>query len=71
MRTRRVKRIAFIGLIVLFVGYGAGRLHQRDVVTSCIALAHSLDQLVSVYQEANTTMWESLGIMARQEQLDP
>ena len=71
MRYRRLKWIVLLSLVVLFIGYGAGRLHQRDVVTSCLALSHNLNQLVTVYQEANTTMWASLGIMARQEQTDP
>ena len=67
MRIRRLKWIALSGLIRTLIGYGAGRLHQRDVVTTCLSLAHNLDQLVSMYQEANTTMWKSLGIMARHE----
>ena len=67
MRHRRLKWIALSGLILTLTGYGAGRLHQRDLVTTCLTLTHSLNQLVSMYQEANTTMWKSLGIMARSE----
>ena len=67
MRTRRVKRIILMLLTSTLIGYGTGRLHQRDVVTTCLALTHNLDQLVSMYQTANTTMWESLGLMARHE----
>ena len=67
MRIRRLKWIALSGLILTLIGYGAGRLHQRDLVMTCLALTHNLDQLVSMYQEANTTMWKSLGIMARSE----
>jgi len=70
MRTRRVKRITLMFLVILLIGYGAGRLHQRDLTIACVSLSQSLDQLVTMYEAANTTMWESLGIMIRQEELD-
>ncbi len=68
MRNRRLKWLALAGLGLALVGYVIGRQHQSATVATCVALAGSLDQMVTMYEEANTEMWKALGIVARLEQ---
>ena len=67
MRPRRVKWLAAAGLGMALAGYAAGRRHQRDTVQACLALAGSVDRMVTMYDAANTAMWEALGAVARLE----
>lgn len=67
MRNRRVKWLAAAGLGLILVGYVIGRQHQSATVATCIALAGSLDQMVTMYEQANTEMWKALGAVARLE----
>jgi hypothetical protein len=71
MRPRRARRLAVAGLGVLVLGYSAGRLHQQDTVAACRSLAGSLDQMVTMYEGANTAMWEALGVVARRGSAAP
>ncbi len=68
MRTRRLKWLAAAGLALALVGYIVGRQHQSDTVETCLALAGSLDQMVIMYEQANTEMWKALGAVARVEE---
>ncbi len=68
MRHRRVKWLAAAGLGLAFVGYVTGRQHQSATVATCMALAGSLDQMVMMYEQANTEMWKALGVVARVEE---
>ncbi len=68
MRPRRVKWLAAAGLGLVLVGYAVGRQHQHDTVATCMALAGSLDQMVTMYEAANTEMWKALGAIARVEE---
>ncbi len=67
MRHRRVKWLALAGLALTVVGYTAGRQHQHDTVETCMALAGSLDQMVTMYEAANTEVWKAIGAVARLE----
>jgi hypothetical protein len=67
-----LKWLATAGLALALVGYAVGRQHQHDTVETCIALAGSLDQMVTMYEAANTEMWRALGYLARPvASLDP
>ncbi len=68
MRNRRLKWLAAIGLGLALVGYVIGRRHQSATVATCMALAGSLDQMVTMYEQANTEMWKALGVVARVEE---
>ncbi len=68
LRHRRLKWLAAAGLGLALLGYVVGRQHQSATVATCIALAGSLDQMVTMYEEANTEMWKALGVMARVEE---
>ncbi|KKN05832.1 hypothetical protein LCGC14_1083400 [marine sediment metagenome] len=68
MRNRRVKWLAAAGLGLVLAGYVVGRQHQSATVATCLALAGSLDQMVRIYEEANTEMWRALGAVARVEE---
>lgn len=67
MRNRRVRWLAAAGLGLALAGYAGGRQHQSVTVATCLALAGSLDQMVTMYEEANTEMWKALGVVARLE----
>ena len=64
MRPRRVMRLATAGLGLLLLGYAAGRRHQRDTVEAYRNLATTLERMVTSYEEANETMWATLGALA-------
>ena len=68
MRHRRLKWLAAAGLGLVLVGYVTGRQHQSATVATCMALAGSLDQMVTMYEEANTEMWKALGVISRVEE---
>lgn len=65
MAHRRTKWVTMVGIGLLVLGYMVGRQHQSATVATCIALAGSLDQMVTMYEEANTEMWKALGVMSR------
>ncbi len=67
MRLRRVKWLAAAGLGLVLVGYAVGRLHQHDTVEAYRELAGTLEQMLTTYEVANASMWESLGALARLE----
>ncbi len=67
MRHRRLKWLAAAGFGLALIGYAVGRQHQSATVATCMALAGSLDQMVTMYEQANTEMWKALGVVARVE----